>query len=124
MKYKFGKEQRVVNQKDFNEIFTGKNKRFHGKYITLVYKQCIEHESRVRAGVVSPKRIFRRAVDRNRAKRLLREAFRMLQHNLKAGDYILISRSYILRAKSQDVVDDFKKIVGKVGLFKDSDDIK
>lgn len=117
MKYKFGKEQRVVNQKDFNEIFTGKNKRFHGKYITLVYKRSAEHEGRLRAGVVSPKRIFKRAVDRNRAKRLLRESFRLLQHNLKAGDYILISRSYILRAKSQDVVDDLQKVTSKAGLF-------
>jgi ribonuclease P protein component len=121
MKYRFGKEQRVVNQKDFNAIFTGKNKRFHGKYITLVYKKCADNENQVRAGVVSPKRIFKRAVDRNRAKRLLREAFRMLQYNLKAGDYILISRSYILRAKSQDVAEDFRKIVNKVGLYKDSD---
>ncbi len=124
MKYKFGKEQRVVSQKDFNEIFTGKNKRFHGQYITLVYRKYIGDERRVRLGVVSPKRVFKRAVDRNRAKRLLRESFRMLQHNLEAGDYILISRSYILRAKSQDVLADFKKVVSKFGLYKDSSDLE
>jgi ribonuclease P protein component len=33
-------------------------------------------------GFIAPKKVFRRAVDRNRAKRLLREAFRIHQHLL------------------------------------------
>jgi len=36
-------------------------------------------------GFIAPKNLFRRAVDRNRAKRLLRESFRINQHLLPAA---------------------------------------
>ncbi|WP_233505463.1 ribonuclease P protein component [Rhodohalobacter sp. SW132] len=39
-------------------------------------------DSRSMFGFIAPKKVFRRAVDRNRTKRLLREAFRLNQHLL------------------------------------------
>ncbi len=60
-----------------------------------------------RAGVVVSKRTFRRAVDRNRAKRLLREAFRLSRHRLAPDvDVILIARSGIAGKQCQDVMRD------------------
>ena len=39
-------------------------------------------------GFIVPKRLLRRAVDRNRIKRVLRESFRLTQSSLPAGLYL------------------------------------
>jgi ribonuclease P protein component len=42
-----------------------------------------------RLGLIVPKRVFPRAVDRNRAKRMLREWFRAHQERLGASDILI-----------------------------------
>jgi ribonuclease P protein component len=62
-----------------------------------------------RAGVVVSKRTFRRAVDRNRAKRLLREAFRLSRHAIAPDvDVILIARAGIAGKDCRDVMCDLE----------------
>lgn len=72
-----------------------------------------------RAGVVVSKRTFRRAVDRNRAKRLMREAFRLSRHQLVADvDVILIARSGIAGKGCQDVISDLESVCRKAKLWR------
>lgn len=42
-----------------------------------------------RIGIIASKRVAARAVDRNRAKRLVREAFRRLRHRLGGVDVVV-----------------------------------
>ena len=71
-----------------------------------------------KAGVVVSKRTFHDAVDRNRAKRLMREAFRLSRAHLPADvEMILIARGGIRGRKCADVMRDFEHLARRAGLW-------
>jgi ribonuclease P protein component len=73
-----------------------------------------------RVGVVVSKRNFRRAVDRNRAKRLMREAFRLNRCHLAADiDMILSAKSTMAGLRARDVADDFERLCRKARLWRE-----
>ena len=76
MKFSLGKEERLKSKKLISKLFTDGNsiKVFP---LRMVYLQT-EHTSNFPAqiGVSVPKRKFKKAVDRNKIKRLLRESYR------------------------------------------------
>jgi ribonuclease P protein component len=56
--------------------------------------------SQARIGIIVSRRIARRAVDRNRAKRLVREAFRKVRHRLGGIDLVVELRRCPARGAS------------------------
>jgi len=95
-----------LDSSKYKRIFAEK-KSVYGR--TLVMWVTRGSDAGRRAGVVVSKRTFRRAVDRNRAKRLLREAFRLSRHlALPDVDVILIARAGIAGKKCQDVMRDLE----------------
>jgi len=63
------------------------------------------------------------AVQRNRAKRLIREAIRPLLSKLKPGwDVILISRKPILEAKLPEIRNSLQRLFSKANLIIDSNE--
>ncbi len=76
MKFTLGKAERLKSKKLIERLYTeGKSIKVYP--LKMVYLQT-EHTSTYpsQAGVSVPKRNFKRAVDRNRIKRLLRETYR------------------------------------------------
>lgn len=59
--------------------------------------------SEVRFGVVARKKVFPLAVERNRARRLLKEAL-MKQEHLSGGDYLFFPKSELLTIPFHDIV--------------------
>jgi len=69
---KFPRGERLRSRKEIDELFSS------GKSITsnLIRTVFIGGGSPAKAALSAPKRIFKRAIDRNRVKRLMRESYR------------------------------------------------
>ena len=95
MKHTLGKEERLKSKKLIERLYKERNsvKAFPLRMIFLQTEHTSKFPSQV--GVSVPKRNFKRAVDRNRIKRLLRESYRLqkeiVYNNLEEPYVFMIS---------------------------------
>jgi len=82
MKQTLGKQERLKSKKLIERLYIEGNsvKAFPLRMVYLQTKHTSEFP--VQVGVSVPKRNFKRAVDRNRIKRLMREAYRKQKHGV------------------------------------------
>jgi ribonuclease P protein component len=64
-----------------------------------------------RLGLAIAKRLMPRAVDRNRTKRLVREAFRHGRHALPARDYVVFARDDLRHHSSKQIRHDLDRLM-------------
>lgn len=102
LRYTFRKNERLCSQRLTDSLF-GSRQRFVVFPFSITWKICTAEEqipSSAQILIVAPKKRLRHAVDRNRAKRLIRECYRLKKQPLY--DYLdehhiklLFSVSYI-----------------------------
>ncbi len=105
-----------LDSSDYRAVFDDRRPLF-GRTLSM-WVRCTTDAGR-RAGVVVSKKNFRRAVDRNRTKRLMREAFRLNRRNLaENADIILSARRDMAGKKLEDVNRDFVNLCRRAGIWR------
>lgn len=82
--YRFRKTERLVSSKAIGELFSSGSRSFSSFPVKAVFRETEQGEGKdcVKVLVSVSKRHFKHAVDRNRAKRQIREAYRMHKETL------------------------------------------
>jgi ribonuclease P protein component len=115
---KFSRAMRVKQGRDFSRIRQEGERRVTGCLIANWRR--LPTGSPARLGVVTGRKIGN-AVVRSRARRLLREAFRVHQHDLaQPVDLVLIARPSIVAKAFSEVEQDFLATLRKTGLLQES----
>ena len=84
----FARRYRLTKTDEFSSVF-GFRKAIRGTWLMLHYQPRAEGHTDARLGLVVGKKLLKRAVDRNRLKRVVREAFRLRRCTLPACDLIV-----------------------------------
>ena len=86
--YRFPRGARLVRKPEFDRVFRKPRRRLRSGPLRLIAtenRMCVS-----RLGIVAPKRVLRRAIDRNRAKRHIRESFRHARGRLPSCDIVIV----------------------------------
>ncbi len=123
LRFCFPKGSRLLRRADFVRVYaTGK--RFEGRFMTVFILPGKTENQRV--GVTATKKAIGKAHDRNRAKRLLRETFRLSRAELDRietkYDWVINARRSLVFAKLEKPLAEFRVIAEKVRKIETSVD--
>lgn len=106
---------KLRNSLEFRIVYE-KGVRYDGRLMTAFARRndCGQH----RLGITASRKLARRAVERNRLKRLLREAFRLSFENLSTTrtnyDWVLNAKRSLLKVKLAVVLEDFLEVLARL----------
>lgn len=86
----FGRESRLCSSADFKQVFDATDIKVSSKHLLILAKANQLGNSRV--GLVVAKKNIRTAVGRNRAKRHIRESFRLRKDEMHNLDIVVLVR--------------------------------
>ncbi len=114
MKFTLGADKRLKSQKKIERLFLS-GKRAQSFPLKSVFFFDPNEPASVQIAVSVPKKLFKKAADRNLLKRRMREAFRLHQHQLKLQNKLEMMFIY-----SFHEIKDFAKIEKAILVLIDS----
>ena len=115
LRFDLPKETRLAKRAEFLRVYE-QGRRIEGRFMTVFILP--NGATLQRVGVTATKKGIGKAHDRNRAKRLLRESFRLSRADLDKipvkYDWVLNARRSILGVRLAKPLEEFRRIVAKV----------
>jgi ribonuclease P protein component len=102
-RYAYPKSRRLTHAREFEAVYDGKTKESRGPIVIFAIPNELGHP---RLGLSVSRRVGT-AVKRNRIKRLIREAFRLMQHDLPSGYDLVV----VVRPHEPLLLADYQKIM-------------
>jgi len=94
-RYAFQPFQRLLKQADFKYVFDNPEKSRDACFTVLARPNAVDY---ARLGIIVSKKRIKRAVVRNRIKRLVRYSFRMNQHCLLNKDFVVLAKEKVVES--------------------------
>lgn len=108
---RFTKEAKLIKTDEFSSVFNFR-KRISAKFLALHYQpNKIGH---ARLGLVVGKKIAKRAVDRNYMRRVLREFFRIQQHEINPVDLVIRVQKKFEKEDFIQIKQEFDTLLAKI----------
>lgn len=108
---RFDRRARLLKPAEYKRVFDSA-KRSSDRYLTIL---CSPNDlDHARLGLAISKKCSKLAVQRNRIKRLIRETFRLNQHDLLQADYVVMARPVAAKADNQELIRALNKLRQKV----------
>lgn len=98
--FHFSRDLKLLTAEDYKNVFA-KAQRFGNYSFTILARESGLNYPRL--GLAISKKSAKRAVDRNRIKRILRESFRMNQHNLPCVDIIAMCKPSAVKLDNREM---------------------
>lgn len=109
----FSRDQRLLKASQYSEVF-GQSGRLQSRHFVLRFRVRDNQTKQPRLGMAISRRHARRAVDRNRVKRLVRENFRLLSDELGPIDLVFVSRPEIVKAENPMLSSEIQKLLRRL----------
>jgi len=116
--FSFSRSLRLRLKSEFQAVYT-QGKRTRGKIMTIIVYYPPESQE-FKAGFTVRKKFYKRAVDRNKIKRRLREIVRLNKNRLLQNIWFVVhAERGILDVSWQTLTDEFNELCGRAGIIND-----
>jgi ribonuclease P protein component len=112
-RFRFAKQAKIVKTDDFSSVFNLRN-RIANKHLVMRYR--VNDNNIARLGLIVSKKTAKLAVQRNYMRRIMRELFRLNQHNLPAMDLVIQIQKFFGRTEFLEIKKEFEYLMQKIRL--------
>ncbi len=107
----FPRDKRLLAPEDYDQVFKKPVRAGANGMLVLARKNDLPHP---RLGLIVPKKVLKRAVWRNRVKRLVRESFRQQQDSLPNVDLVFLAKSGIGDLSNRDLTSALNRLWAQI----------